>query len=156
MTLSMAGKVVSDSVVAQRAGATVPMAVVIPTFDRRELLQELLEAVDALDPAPAEVVVVSDGSSDGTDELVADLGVTLLVTPRLGPAAARNAGWRATTSDVVAFVDDDCLPDPSWLGRLWTAFSALPEVGVVQGRTRPVRPPGPYERTIDVASEYGL
>jgi glycosyltransferase involved in cell wall biosynthesis len=41
-----------------------------------------------------------------------------------GPAAARNAGWRHAKADFIAFTDDDCLPDPFWLSRLWQTYSS--------------------------------
>lgn len=131
------------------------IAVVIPTFQRRDLLAATLDSLAALDPAPAEVVVVCDGSTDGTDELVRRQGIQLLHTDRRGAAGARNAGWRATTSPVVVFIDDDCVAEPGWLGALAEPFRDQ-RIGVVQGRTLPARPPGPDERTIHVESEYGL
>jgi GT2 family glycosyltransferase len=71
------------------------------------------------------VIVVDDGASDETQELVqrrteawrANGGQLryLRVEGAHGPAAARNAGWRASRGRLVAFTDDDCIPDPDWL-----------------------------------------
>jgi len=117
-----------------------------------DLLELTLDSIGALDPAPAEVVVVSDGSTDGTDDLVKARGLRLLRTDRQGPGGARNAGWRSTDSDVIAFVDDDCVVSPSWLGALTRPF-ADDSVGLSQGRTVPAGPTGRYDRTISVLPE---
>lgn len=98
--------------------STPTVSVVIPTYNRLDQLRRTLEALAAqtgLD-APPEVVVVSDGSTDGTDEYLASdavpLPVVALRQENAGPAAARNRGVRAATGDVVLFVDDDVVPAP--------------------------------------------
>jgi GT2 family glycosyltransferase len=131
------------------------VAVVVPTYNRRDLLLQTIRSIEALRHQPDEVVVVSDGSTDGSDAAAAALGVTVLRTDRAGAAGARNRGWRTVRAEVVAFVDDDCTADPGWLDALVRPFGD-PSVGLVQGRTVPAGPVRPHDRTIDVASEYGL
>lgn len=131
------------------------VSVVIPTYNRRDLMVRTLDSVAALDPAPAEVIVVSDGSTDGTDEVVRDRSLRLLRTERRGAAGARNEGWRESSRPIVAFIDDDCVAEPSWVGHLVAPFEAA-GVGLVQGRTRPDGRPGPYDRTLDVRPELAL
>jgi glycosyltransferase involved in cell wall biosynthesis/GT2 family glycosyltransferase len=94
------------------------ISVVVPTYNRREQLRLTLDALAAqagLEQRP-EVIVVSDGSSDGTDEFLASpdvpLPVVALTQRNAGPAAARNHGVRAATGDIVLFVDDDVVPAP--------------------------------------------
>lgn len=100
------------------------VSVVVPTRGRPERLGRLVAALEAqtLPTAALEVVVVDDASPDDTpevlDKLAADsaLDLTVLHRPeRRGPAAARNVGWRAASAPVVAFTDDDCVPEPGWL-----------------------------------------
>ncbi len=96
------------------------VSVVIPTFERMDVLPEVLAALGAQrDPPPFELVVVDDGSSDGTAELLAGyhgpLALTVLRQPNRGPAAARNAGVAAAGGDLVAFLGDDTVPEPGWL-----------------------------------------
>jgi histidinol-phosphate phosphatase family protein len=95
-------------------------AIVVPTIGR-ESLQRLLSALDqeALDQEALECVVVDD-RADPRPPLVLEtrLPVTLLRSGGRGPAAARNVGWRATTTRWVAFLDDDVVPQPGWLSRL--------------------------------------
>ena len=123
----------------------VDIAVVVPTYRRPERLRRLLGALktQTLDPSRWELVVIDDASNDPAVETVLDT-VTAVVPCRArvlrtgrndGPAAARNLGWRTTTAPVIAFVDDDVLPDRRWLETGLAAFSN-PAVGVVQGRTR--------------------
>jgi glycosyltransferase involved in cell wall biosynthesis len=121
------------------------VSVVVPTHERPARLRSLLERLRAqtLTPGAWEVVVVDDGSGPDT-EAVLDAerarGELALVTRRhdrpRGPAASRNAGWRAARAPAVAFIDDDCEPAPGWLEAALRAHEALPEA-IVQGRTLP-------------------
>jgi glycosyltransferase involved in cell wall biosynthesis len=90
--------------------------VVMPTHGRRELLPAAVEPL-LDDPAASELVVVVDGSSDGSLEWVADLAtdeprVRPVSTQGVGPAAARAAGVRAASGAVVLLVDDDVVAEP--------------------------------------------
>lgn len=128
----------------------------MPTHQRRDLLAHALDSIERLDPAPGEVVVVSDGSTDGSDDVVRSRGLRLVRTEHVGAAGARNAGWRATSADVIAFLDDDCAADPGWLGALVAPFADDDDLGLVQGRTVPAGPMGPHDRAIHVEAERGL
>ena len=93
-------------------------SVVIPTYNRLDTLPEVLAALAAQhDAPPFEVVVVDDGSTDGTAEWIRTWGgdVHLLRQQNRGPAAARNAGVAAARGNVVAFLGDDTVPSPGWL-----------------------------------------
>jgi glycosyltransferase involved in cell wall biosynthesis/GT2 family glycosyltransferase len=97
---------------------TPAISVVVPTYNRLDRLRRTLEglAVQTGLAAPPEVVVVSDGSTDGTDEYLASDAVPLPVVaisqPNAGPAAARNHGVRRASGQFVLFVDDDAIPAP--------------------------------------------
>lgn len=97
---------------------TPAISVVVPTYNRLDQLRRTLEGLAAqtgLDALP-EVVVVSDGSTDGTDEYLASdevpLPVVAVTQRNAGPAAARNNGVRHATGELVLFVDDDAIPAP--------------------------------------------
>ncbi len=97
------------------------VSVVIPTYNRLDQLRSTLDGLAAQRglAEPPEVVVVSDGSSDGTDEFLQSpecpLPVVALRQENAGPAAARNRGVRAATGDLVVFLDDDVVPAPDLL-----------------------------------------
>ena len=97
-------------------------SVVIPSFERRPVLAEVLEALDAQREAPSfEIVVVDDGSRDGTADWLAGVALArpfrVLSQNHRGPAAARNRGVSAAVGERVAFLGDDTVPGPDWLAR---------------------------------------
>ena len=79
---------------------TEPVSVIIPTFNRRELLGRAIDSVLSQTYEPFELLVVDDGSDDGTDVLVASYGnkVRYLYQDNRGAAAARNTGIKAATT----------------------------------------------------------
>jgi GT2 family glycosyltransferase len=109
---------------------TPSVTVVVPTCGRPDLLLRCVAALEAqtLSAEQFEIIVVDDTRS------------------RAGPAAARNKGWRRARAGVVAFTDDDTVPDPRWLERGLAAFAA--GVDAVCGRlVMPIPPlPTDYER----------
>ena len=120
-------------------GVRTELAVVIPTRDRPAGLRRCLAALSRQE-IELEAIVVDDGSRDREsviEALEALPGARLVRTPGRGPATARNLGARAADAELVAFLDDDCEPLPSWAGRL--AGAALLS-GVAAGST--VSPPG--------------
>jgi len=116
------------------------VSVVIPARDRPGQLRACLEALAGSDlPRSAfEVVVVDDGGRVPLDALVRSFESRLAVSLRRqegsGPACARNTGARLASGELLAFVDDDCLPSPSWLGELARACRSTPHC-LVGGRT---------------------
>jgi GT2 family glycosyltransferase len=89
-----------------------------------------------------EIVVVDDGSTDDTAAVGQAHGVTVISHPRnLGIAAARNTGLNAAKADIVAFLDDDCEPEPGWAEHLLSGYASGDVVGVT-GPIIPRTPPG--------------
>jgi mycofactocin system glycosyltransferase len=90
------------------------------------------------------VLVVDDASSerDAVAEVAREAGARLVRrASNGGPGAARNTGLAAATTEVVAFVDSDCVPEPGWLDRMLEHF-ADSAVGVVAPRIVPLEPGG--------------
>lgn len=86
------------------------ISVVIPTFNRRRLLLECLKSVAAQHYAPHEIIVIDDGSTDGTYEaLCAVPGVTVFRQENAGQSAARDHGAKMATGEYLAFLDSDDL-----------------------------------------------
>jgi len=120
------------------------VTVVVSTRNRCERLEGLVAALEKQSlPADAfEVVIVDNCTTDGTSATLATLARDSQLRLRAlrtskpgGPAAARNLGWKAARAPVVAFTDDDCLPDPHWLEEGLAAMED--RARVVVGRTRP-------------------
>lgn len=106
------------------------VSVVIPTYQRAELLQRAVAALFAQEPNIGfEIVVVDDGSTDDTSLLLASLvpppGVLVrcIHQARRGPAAARNRGLHVASGAIVAFTDDDCVVAPNWVASIEAAFA---------------------------------
>jgi HAD superfamily hydrolase (TIGR01662 family) len=116
-----------------------PYSVVIPTLGRPCLHRCLTALAAAPGAAPERVVLVDDRPGDPSGPLLPaappGLPLTVVVTGGAGPAAARNAGWRATQTGWVAFLDDDVVVSPQWRRRLASDLDALPaQVAGMQGR----------------------
>ncbi len=134
-------------------------SVVVATHNRADRLRRLLAALEGQTVATEdfEVVVIDDGSADGTSTVLArgDHGLNLITerTAGLGAAAARERGWRLSSGRVVAFTDDDCEPDSGWLAALIDGVEST-EKAIVQGRTLPnpaeLDRTGPFSRTIRI------
>lgn len=92
-------------------GPSLPISVVLPTHNRRDVLPRAIRSVLAQTAPPAELIVVDDGSTEDIAGLIAAMGDPRLrylrLDTRSGPGAARNAGARAATADWVAFQDSD-------------------------------------------------
>lgn len=130
------------------------VSVVIPTFNRKAFLREAIASVlDQRHNLSIEILVVDDGSTDGTAEALADLlshpAVRYFHQPNFGrPAAARNRGIREAKGDLVAFLDSDDLLLPDSIARRTEVFQKVDDVdfvctnwlslsGSLSGGTRP-------------------
>jgi GT2 family glycosyltransferase len=107
------------------------ISVVIPTYRRPELLVRCLTALSEqyIGHSDFEVIVVSDGLDAYTEQVLKhwisrrQLNLIYLHTDgKKGPAAARNMGWQHARADLIAFTDDDCIPDRNWLQAFVNAF----------------------------------
>jgi GT2 family glycosyltransferase len=116
------------------------VSIVIPTRNRRDALVRCLDGIrDLSSPAgDFEVVIVDDGSDHPLDDAVRPfqdrLQVRLVRQQNAGPATARNAGARHAAGAVLAFTDDDCVPDPDWLTELLRCQEQDPDA-IVGGDT---------------------
>jgi GT2 family glycosyltransferase len=133
---------------------TVTVCVVVK--DRCVQMAECLDSIASQTALASgvDVLVIDNGSSDGTADMVrqrtAGFPVALRVLEVPGPLGrARNAAVQATTADVLVSTDSDCLPEPGWLAALLAGFA--PGIDVVQGRTLPAtQPAGRWPKTMRV------
>lgn len=115
-------------------------AVVIPTRYRSEDLDRCLAALSRQScDFPYDVIVVDNSPGDVNTESVAGLwGARYVREPGQGLCRARNRGALVTSAGIVAYLDDDSVPDPSWLTELAREFED-PRVMAVAGRTLPLQ-----------------
>ncbi len=141
------------------------ISVVMATYKRPRLLARCLDALLAQTlPGDAyEIVVVDDGRTEDTRELVSDYAIRSAARggPELrylqsqgtrGPAGARNRGWRAARGALIAFTDDDTIPDPDWLAQGEAAMAVRGRVAA-WGR---VHVPLPEQLTDNARNTAGL
>ncbi|MDQ3703447.1 MAG: glycosyltransferase [Chloroflexota bacterium] len=128
------------------------VSVVVPTFNRRASLGRLLEALErqTYPNDRFEVVVVDDGSSDGTVEWLrgyrARYPLRVMEQAHEGPSAARNRGVAAANGTLVLFLDDDVVPLPECIAEHVAVRSGMPEAeAVVIG---PMSPPRDWPRPV--------
>jgi glycosyltransferase involved in cell wall biosynthesis len=117
------------------------ISLVINTRNRQTVLSSCISALSMVDADNWQLVIVDNGSTDGTAEYLAALPrrignavVVIVYEPKKGSAVAKNAGWHSATGDIVAFIDDDCRVTPDFIRSVDQVFSESPEVGVIGGR----------------------
>lgn len=133
------------------------VSVVVPTFHRAALLVRCLAALtkQSLVADEYEILVADDAADEATRRQVEALAGNgrgnlryLAVTGPHGPAAARNVGWRAARAPVIAFTDDDTVPNPDWIAEGAGALQRDGELAAVTGQVIVPLPATPtdYER----------
>jgi glycosyltransferase involved in cell wall biosynthesis len=102
------------------------VSVIVPAYNRAALLPLTLDAIFAQTRPPDEVIVVDDGSTDGTAAAARRPGVCCMTIANSGDLAARNVGLRAARGDLVAFCDSDDLWRPEFLATMLAVWQAEP------------------------------
>lgn len=115
----------------------------IPTVDRPEALRRCLLALLEGERAPAEIVVVDQGGGPAARDVLAGIDAATVAVRRVtderrGLSAARNVALRHAGNAIVAFIDDDCMPSPSWVAAILGAFLERPAVACVTGPVLPL------------------
>lgn len=110
------------------------VTVIIPIYNNQESIKKCIEALLRQDypKSDYEVIVVNDGSTDGTADVVNAYPVRYISQKNQGPAAARNRGAGEATGDIILFTDSDCVPDPDWIREMVKPFD-VPDVVAVKG-----------------------
>jgi GT2 family glycosyltransferase len=115
--------------------------VVVATRDRGASLRRCLEALAiacARHGPGARVILVDNGStmldaSALARDAPASLDLVVVREPQPGLSRARNAGLTRVEAEIVAFTDDDCLPEPDWLSALAAHYRAMPDIDAIGG-----------------------
>ena len=111
--------------------------VVVPVYNAGESLVRLLDALIQQTVVPDEVLIVDDGSTDGSGEIAQRWGrehpslkLSVIQQANMGPASARNHGAQTGMGEVVVFIDSDCIPMRDWLEKMTAPFVDDAVVGV--------------------------
>lgn len=117
-------------------------SVVIPTFNRREWLAHALASVISQTVRAHEIIIVDDGSTDGTSEILdefvrqhPDMRILVVRQDNRGPSSARNAGMKLASGDFIAFLDDDDIWLPKKMERQLAALEAEPTIALLGSAT---------------------
>ena len=116
------------------------VSIIVPVYNGARTIASCLDSLLAQDYPREfyEIIVVENGSTDETTNIVEKFPVRLLHCERKGPAFARNFGVQYTQADIVAFTDSDCVADSKWLKNLITAYEDDLVAGA-GGRIEPLR-----------------
>lgn len=114
------------------------ISVIIPTFQHAGTISACLDSVFLQTTAPDEVIVVNDGSTDGTREVLAPFlsRITMIHQPNYGPNIARNNGFAASHGDRVIFCDADVVMRSDMLAKLSHALDTHPKASYAYGGFR--------------------
>jgi glycosyltransferase involved in cell wall biosynthesis len=125
------------------------VSVLLPVYNRASSVARAIESVLAQTYAPVELIVIDDGSTDGTRDVLARYAsrMTILEQNHGGAYRARNTGIQHSTGELIAFIDSDDAWLPEKLARQVPLFER-DEVGLVFGNARVLTPSGPTEKTM--------
>jgi glycosyltransferase involved in cell wall biosynthesis len=108
--------------------ATLPVSVVIPAYEAESYIMRALDGVARQTAQPSEVIVVDDGSRDGTAEVARRAGARVIQQPNRGASSARNTGIQAARFPWIALLDADDRWFPEKLAVQWTVHEKQPDV----------------------------
>ncbi len=106
------------------------ISVVVATYNAAHTLDDCLASLLHLRYPNYEVIVVNDGSKDGSDAIIQRYPFRAITTPNRGVSAARNEGMRVATGEIVAYIDSDARADRDWLSYVAATFLESNVVGV--------------------------
>lgn len=122
--------------------STMPeISIIIPTYNRSELLCEAIESVLKQDFTDYEIIIVDDGSTNETQKTVSRYGNRLryIYQPRSGVSNARNTGIKTAAANFIAFLDSDDLWEPKKLSTQWEFFQKNPDAYICYTKERWLR-----------------
>ncbi len=120
----------------------IELSVIIPAYNRKDTLKEcILSLINQDYPQERyEIIVVDDGSSDGTSTMMGSLvqrypSIRYIQRSHKGPASTRNAGIKESIGTIIAFTDNDCIPASDWIRNIIEAHHLHKNVLAIGGLT---------------------
>jgi glycosyltransferase involved in cell wall biosynthesis len=98
------------------------ISVVVCSYNGSRTIRQCLEGLERVEYPNFDFIVVNDGSTDTTAEIASEYNCQIITTENAGLSGARNVGWQAAKGEIIAYLDDDAIPDRHWLYYLATAF----------------------------------
>ncbi len=135
----------------------VPFSVAICARNAEQTLARCLSSIEHLQPAPEQIILINDGSSDTTPQILRDWASknpaqrTLLNTPGIGLSAARNLALAEAKTEYIAYCDADCELPVRWLHYLYRAFQDQPTARAAGGPNFPPRSEHPKTAALNAA-----
>jgi len=117
------------------------VSIVIPAYNASKTISKAinasLEQTYSLDKI--EIIIVDDGSTDTTADIIKNFPVKYLSQKNSGPATARNLGWRSAKGEIILFTDSDCVPGKDWVRKMVAMFEFddIAAVGGTYGNANP-------------------
>lgn len=111
------------------------VSIVICTYNRAPFLKRTLNSLANLNYKNFEIVVVNGPSTDETEDVLEPFqnSIKILKNPQTNLSISRNIGIKASAGDIIAFIDDDAIPDPNWLNDILALYTD-PNIGGVGGK----------------------
>lgn len=107
------------------------ISVVVPVYNAEKTIEKTIEALlSQKTEKKYEIIIIDDGSTDDTPNIIKKYPITIFTQENAGPAAARNAGWKMASGEIVAFTDSDCVPVPDWIEAISNHFKDYSVGGV--------------------------
>lgn len=108
------------------------VSVIVPVFNAMRYIDKCIDALlsQTYQHDNYEIIVVDDGSIDGTKEIVKRFPVRYIWQPNRGPAAARNHGAKEAAGEIIIFTDADCIPVANWIEEMVKPFNSSDVIAV--------------------------
>ena len=98
------------------------ISVAVCSYNGSRTIRECLEGLKRVEYPNFEVIVVNDGSTDATAAIAGEYNCRIITTENAGLSSARNTALRAANGEIIAYLDDDAIPDRHWLHYLAATF----------------------------------